>query len=56
MVDDIKITHIDPTKANVQRFSGLLCGLDLALEKILRTDDLFHVQGKWLCDFWMWVR
>ena len=29
--------------------------MDLALAKILGTDDLFHAPGKWLCDFWLWA-
>jgi hypothetical protein len=31
----------------------IFMGLDLALAKILGTDDLFPAPGKWLCDFWM---
>ena len=26
-----------------------------SLGKIPKTDDLFQVSGKWLCDFWLWV-
>jgi len=45
----------DFSPESVQQSSGFLLGMDLALAKILGTDDLFPTSGRWLCDFWLRV-